>query len=214
LESQLILRKKSNAQRSSDHAKCLCWMEIALPPNKKHCKLFNIRHPFILTSHNLYAPLISTVIDRNRLGRVLHSTGRGRSGKAGKTMSSLDQVMEYVTAGVFLCDGLRQILSYERSPKAIEAPQTQRSFGVPYKTMVAIGLFEIVAALALVVPFGPWPRATLAPLAAMALALLTVIAGIDHLRRHISVAPTAVLFLLTVFVLVGHWEQLPTWFSF
>ncbi len=129
-------------------------------------------------------------------------------------MSGLDRFMEYVTAGVFLCDGLRKILSYRRRPKALGAAQTPLPFGLPYETMIGVGLFEIAAALALVVPFGPWPEATLVPLAAMALGLLTVIAGIHHLRRRISITPAAVLLLLTIFVLVGRWEQLPAWFRF
>lgn len=129
-------------------------------------------------------------------------------------MSSLDRFMEYVTAAVFLCVGLREILSYWRRPKALGADQARLPFGLSHHAMLAIGLFEIVAALALLVPFGPWPQATRVGLAAITLAILTVIGGIDHLRRRISVAPTAVLLLLTLFLLVGRWEQLPTWFSF
>jgi uncharacterized membrane protein YphA (DoxX/SURF4 family) len=129
-------------------------------------------------------------------------------------MSSLDRFMEYVTAAVFLCVGLNQLFTYRRRPKALGAAQTRLPFGLSHETMIAVGVFEVVAALALVVPFGPWPPAARVALAAIALALLTVIAGIDHLRRHISVAPTAVLLLLTIFVLVGRWEQLPAWLSF
>jgi DoxX-like protein len=129
-------------------------------------------------------------------------------------MSSLDRFMEYLTAAIFLCVGLNEILRYWRRPRARGAEQTRLPLELPYKAMLTIGLLQIVAALALVVPFGPWPQATRVGVAAITLALLTLIAGIDHLRRHISVAPAAVLLLLTIFVLVGRWEQLPVWFSF
>lgn len=139
-------------------------------------------------------------------------------------MSSLDRFMEYLTAAIFLCVGLNEVLRYWRGPRARGAeqtrlpqtrlPQTRLPFELPHKAMLTIGLLQIVAALALVVPFGPWAQATRVGVAAITLALLTLIAGIDHLRRHISVAPAAVLLLLTIFILVGRWEQLPAWFSF
>jgi predicted membrane protein len=129
-------------------------------------------------------------------------------------MSSLDRFMEYLTAAIFLCVGLKEIWSYRRRPKALGAAQTRLPFGFPREALLVIGLLEIVAALALVVPFGPWSPAARVGLAALILALLTIIGGIDHVRRHLSVAPAAVLLLLTLFVLVGRWEQLPTWFSF
>lgn len=134
-------------------------------------------------------------------------------------MSSLDRFMEYLTAAIFLCVGLNEVLRYWRRPSARGAeqtrlPQTRLPFELPHKAMLTIGLLQIVAAMALVVPFGPWAQATRVGVAAITLALLTLIAGIDHLRRHISVAPAAVLLLLTIFILVGRWEQLPAWFSF
>lgn len=78
-------------------------------------------------------------------------------------------------------------------------------FGLPYAAIVAVGVFEIAAALALLIPFGPWPQAALVRLAALSLALLMIAASIYHVRRHEPAAPTAVLFLLTLFVLVGRW---------
>ena len=129
-------------------------------------------------------------------------------------MSSLDRFMEYLTAAIFLCVGLNEVLRYWRRPSARGAEQTRLPFELPHKAMLTIGLLQIVAAMALVVPFGPWAQATRVGVAAITLAVLTLIAGIDHLRRHISVAPAAVLLLLTIFILVGRWEQLPAWFSF
>jgi DoxX-like protein len=120
-------------------------------------------------------------------------------------MNNLDRLMEYLVAGVFLCVGFRKIWSYRRRPKALGASQRSLPFGLPHVTILAIGLFEIVAALALLVQFGPVPQATLVPLAAATLGLLMIAAGIYHVRRHETAAPTAVLFLLTLFVIVGRW---------
>jgi hypothetical protein len=69
---------------------------------------------------------------------------------------------------------------------------------------VAIGLFEVLLALALVAPIGLNLPVALPLLAASALALLTMTAAIYHLRRHETAAPSAVLFLLALFVIVGH----------
>jgi hypothetical protein len=120
-------------------------------------------------------------------------------------MNNLDRLMEYLAAGVFLCVGLRKIWSSTRRPKSLGARQARLPFGLPHQSIIAVGLFEIAAALALVVPFGPWPQATLVPLAAAALALLTLIACMYQMRRRAAVAPTAVLLLLTLFVLIGRW---------
>lgn len=113
--------------------------------------------------------------------------------------------MEFLVAGVFLCIGLRRIVSYGRRPKALGASQMRLPFGLPYGTIAAVGLFEIAAALALLAPFGPLPQATLVPLAAAMLALLTMAAGIHHVRRHEPATPTVVLFLLAMFVMVARW---------
>jgi hypothetical protein len=120
-------------------------------------------------------------------------------------MNSLDRFMEYLAAGVFLWIGVRNIYSYTRRPKALGAGQTRLPMGLPYGAIVAVGLFEVVAALALVAPIGFWPQATLVRLAAVGLAGLMVASSIHHVRRQESAAPTVALFLLTLFVLVGRW---------
>jgi hypothetical protein len=118
-------------------------------------------------------------------------------------MNSLDRLMEFLVAGVFLLIGLRKILSFRRRPRTLGARHRRLPLGLPYGVIVAIGLFEIVAALAIVTPFGPWPQATLVRFAAAGLAVLTLSACFYHARRRESAAPTVALFLLTIFVLVG-----------
>jgi hypothetical protein len=120
-------------------------------------------------------------------------------------MNNLDRFMEFLAAGVFLCVGLRNIWSYRRRPKPLGASNMRLPFGLPYGTIVAVGVFEIAAALVLLIPFGPWPQAVLVRMAALSLAFLMIAAGIYRVRRHEPAAPTAVLFLLTLFVIVGRW---------
>ena len=135
---------------------------------------------------------------------TLFAEKAGAKREGGETMNSLDRIMEFLVAGVFLCVGLNQIFWYRRRPKALGARNRRLPLGLPYASIIAIGLFEIVAALALVTPFGPWPPATLALLAATGLALLTLAAAIYRTRRRQSAAPSLALFLMALFVIVGH----------
>jgi Na+/H+ antiporter NhaD/arsenite permease-like protein len=118
-------------------------------------------------------------------------------------MTNLDKLMEFLVAGIFLWLGLTKILSNKRRPRALGARHRSLPLGLSHQWMVALGLFEIVAALFLVMPFGSMPPAIPAILAATALALLTTISGIDRARRHQSPAPSVALFLLALFVIVG-----------
>ena len=74
-------------------------------------------------------------------------------------MTNLDLLMEFLLAAAFLWIGFAQILSYRRRPKALGADNRRLPLGLPYGVVVAIGIFEIVAALALVVslaaPYSP-----------------------------------------------------------
>jgi drug/metabolite transporter (DMT)-like permease len=111
--------------------------------------------------------------------------------------------MEVLLAGVFLWIGFRQILSFRRRPKALGADNRRLPLGLPYGVVVAIGLFEIVAALALVVAFGTNQPASVALIAATGLALITLMAAILNVRRHRSAVPSVALFLMALFVIVG-----------
>jgi hypothetical protein len=52
-----------------------------------------------------------------------------------------------------------------------------------------------------------WPPYILLRLATAGLALLMVAAGIYHMRRQESAAPSVALFLLALFVIVGRWPR-------
>jgi hypothetical protein len=120
-------------------------------------------------------------------------------------MNGLDRIMEYLVAGVFLCVGVAKIWSYRRRPKPLGAQRARLPFGLPYGLVVVVGLFEVLAALALLTPYSFLPSAMIAPLAIAGLALLTWSAAFYHIRRHESAVPNLVLFLLVMFVALARW---------
>lgn len=107
--------------------------------------------------------------------------------------------MEYLVAGVFLCMGIKNVLTHRRRLKSLGAVNISHTLQLPDRWVLAIGLFEIVAGVALLMP------AMVALPAALGLALLTL--GISFLRvRHRQFpGPSIVMFLLVVFVIVGRW---------
>ena len=118
-------------------------------------------------------------------------------------MSSLDRVMEYLVAGVFLCVGFARILSYKRRPKPLGAQSASLPFGLPHEALVAVGVFQILAALVLIVPLSFLPA--LAPWAAAGLVLVTLYGALYRMRRDESAVPNLTLFLLVMFLVVGRW---------
>ena len=117
-------------------------------------------------------------------------------------MSRSDQIEVYLVAAVFLCVGLAKIWNYKRSPRGLGAQSARRA--LPSWCIVAVGLFEVAAGLALVAS-GLLPQVALAQVAIAGLALLTVTACIYHARRRQSMVPNLMLFLLVLFVAVVRW---------
>jgi uncharacterized membrane protein YphA (DoxX/SURF4 family) len=120
-------------------------------------------------------------------------------------MSSWDQFMEYLVAGVFICVGLAKILSYSSGPRALGAQPAGLPFGLPYGLTPAVGVFEVVAGAALVSPSSYFPEYAPAQLAAAGLALVTAVAAVYHARRRQSMVPNLTLFLLVLFVAIVRW---------
>jgi hypothetical protein len=120
-------------------------------------------------------------------------------------MNTWDQFVEYFVAGVFVCVGVAKVSKYRRGPKAVGAQPARLPFGLPYGCIVGVGLFEIAAALILVMPAGFLPLAALAQVAVAGLALLTVTASVYHARRQETMVPNMMLFLLVLFVVVVRW---------
>jgi len=118
-------------------------------------------------------------------------------------MNSLDRLMEILLAGVFLCAGLGKIFSYNRKASEPGNEGTSGLMGLPYAWAALIGLFETVAALALIAPVGALLSPAFVITAATALALLMVGASLYRVRHQQSAAPTIALFLMALFVIAA-----------
>jgi hypothetical protein len=118
-------------------------------------------------------------------------------------MNNLDRFMEYLVAGVFLCVGLAKIFSYRRRPKPLGAQSAGLPFGLSYGALVAIGLFQIGAALVLVAPVAFF--SAIAPWAAAGLICAALGGAAYHMRRQESAVPNVTLVLLVLLVVVGRW---------
>ncbi len=118
-------------------------------------------------------------------------------------MNNLDRSIEYLAAGVFVCVGCARIVKYRRRPKPLGAQSAGLPFGLPNASLVAVGVFQILAALAIVAPFSFSPA--IAPAAAAGLAVVTLYGALYHMRRHESAVPNLTLFLLVLLVAVGRW---------
>jgi uncharacterized membrane protein YphA (DoxX/SURF4 family) len=122
-------------------------------------------------------------------------------------MNNLLWMAQIILAGIFFFTGFTKIFAYERLVKAVEARSKSGRVGLTHAQAVLVGLLEVVGAAAILVPTDVWPPYILLRLAAAGLALLMVAAGIYHLRRHETAAPSVVLFLLALFVIVGRWPR-------
>jgi uncharacterized membrane protein YphA (DoxX/SURF4 family) len=112
-------------------------------------------------------------------------------------MNNLDRFMEFVVAAVFLLVGLSKIFSHKYQRESREEGAGELASEFPYWCVALVGLFEIVAAMVLITPFA------LTLFAAVALALSTMIAGLYRVSVQKPAVPSAVLFLLVLFVICG-----------
>jgi uncharacterized membrane protein YphA (DoxX/SURF4 family) len=116
-------------------------------------------------------------------------------------------IVQIIMAGVFLFTGCSKVLAYDKLTKALEARYKGGKIGISRELAAQVGLLEIVGAVGLALPFDAWPPHIFLLMAAFGLALLMVIAGIYHIRRKETAAPSVVLFLMAVFVIVGRWPK-------
>ena len=122
-------------------------------------------------------------------------------------MNVLLWIAQILLAGVFLFTGFTKIFAYEKLVKAIEARSKGGKIGMSRGLAALVGIAEIAGALGVLVPIDVWPPHVLLRLAAGGLALVMVFAGIYHLRRQETAAPSVVLFLLALFIIVGRWPR-------
>ena len=105
--------------------------------------------------------------------------------------------MEFVVAAVFTLVGLSKIFSYKYKAAGIDGSASELAIEFPYWCVALVGLFEMLAAVALATPFEQ------KLFAAVALALSTTIAGLYRASVQKPAAPTVVLLLLVLFVICG-----------
>jgi uncharacterized membrane protein YphA (DoxX/SURF4 family) len=122
-------------------------------------------------------------------------------------MNGLLWIAQILLAAVFVFTGVSKLLAYEELVKAPELRGKAKRVGMSRGVAAAVGLLEIIGAVCVVVPVDIWPPYILLRAAAAGLAILMIIAGIYHLRRQETAAPSVVLFLLSIFVIVGRWPR-------
>jgi uncharacterized membrane protein YphA (DoxX/SURF4 family) len=122
-------------------------------------------------------------------------------------MNTLLWIAQIILAGVFLFAGFSKIFAYEHVVKVVEARSKAGRIGMSRAQAVVVGLLEVLGAAGVLAPVDLWPPHVFLRLAAGALALLMVAAGIYHIRRQESAAPSVSLFLLALFVIVGRWPR-------
>jgi uncharacterized membrane protein YphA (DoxX/SURF4 family) len=122
-------------------------------------------------------------------------------------MNTLLWIAQIILAGVFLFTGFSKIFAYGQVVKVVEARSKAGPIGMSRGQAVLVGLVEVAGAVAVLVPVDVWPPYVFLRLAAAGLALLMVAAGIYHIRRQESAAPSITLFLLALFVIVGRWPR-------
>ena len=122
-------------------------------------------------------------------------------------MNGLLWIAQILLAGAFLFTGASKILAYDKLVKVVEAKSKGGKMGMSRQQAALVGIAELVGAVGVVVPVDIWPPDVLLRLAAAGLALLMVAAGIYHIRRQESAAPSVALVLLARFVIVGRWPR-------
>jgi uncharacterized membrane protein YphA (DoxX/SURF4 family) len=122
-------------------------------------------------------------------------------------MNDLLWIAQIILAGVFLFTGFSKIFAYEKLVKAVEARSKRGPIHMTRGQAVLVGMVEIAGAAGVLVPVDVWPPYILLRLAAGGLALLMVGAGIYHVRRQESAAPSVTMVLLALFVIIGRWPR-------
>jgi uncharacterized membrane protein YphA (DoxX/SURF4 family) len=139
--------------------------------------------------------------------RVFAAKAHERTGRLAKGMNTLLWIVQIILAGVFLFTGFSKIFAYGQVVKVVEAHSKSGSFGLSRFPAALVGVLEIAGAVGILIPVDLWPPDIFLRLAAAGLALLMVAAGIYHIRRQESAAPSVVLFLMAIFVIVGRWPR-------
>lgn len=122
-------------------------------------------------------------------------------------MNGLLWIAQILLAGVFLITASGKLFAFDRLVKIVEARSKGHAIGMTRAQAAAVGIAEAAGALAVILPFQIGPPHFVVLAAASWLALIMVGAGIYHLTRRESAAPSVSLFLLALFVIVGRWPR-------
>lgn len=118
-------------------------------------------------------------------------------------MNTVIWAAQILLAGVFLYSGFSSLFAHDRQAHLLRFRSLGVNDGLPQGWAAAIDVFEIVAAICLLVPLEIWPRYLLIRIAASALALLMLAVGLYHARHKQPTTPAATLFMVALLVIVG-----------
>jgi len=123
-------------------------------------------------------------------------------------MNVLMWIAQLILGGVFLFTGISKIIAYDKVRKFVEVRTKGHTVSIPAGQAAVIGMAEVCGAVGEILPLNlAFPF--LLPLVSSAfLAILMLGAFQYHLRRKESAAPSIVLILLAVLVIIGRW---PWW---
>ncbi len=126
-------------------------------------------------------------------------------------MNGLLWIAQLILAVTFLATGLGKLFAYHRLLGVVQA-RLKAPAGISPRNAALIGIFEIAGAIGVIFPLSLTPVGLaeghlLIRIAAALLALIMVGAGIYHLRRNESAAPSVSIFLLAVLVVYERWPR-------
>jgi hypothetical protein len=122
-------------------------------------------------------------------------------------MNTLLWIAQILLAGIFLFTAAGKLFAYNRLVQVVESRSKGRRIGMSRSQAAMVAVAEIAGAVALLIPVRLDPPQMMVLVASSWLAMLMVGAGIYHLLRRESAAPSVALFLLALFVIVGRWPR-------
>jgi uncharacterized membrane protein YphA (DoxX/SURF4 family) len=133
----------------------------------------------------------------------LYHTGAGIRYK----MNNLLWGVQILLAGIFLFTAAGKLFDYEQLVRVVEGRSRRQPIGVSRGQAILLGLAEVAGAIGLLIPGQVNPSHLVVVIAAAWLATIMIGARIYHARRRDPAAPTVVLFLLALLVIVGRWPR-------
>lgn len=122
-------------------------------------------------------------------------------------MNGLLWIVQIILAGVFFITAGGKLFAYEKVVKVVESRSKGRAIGMSRTQAAVVAIAEIVGAIGLLMPEEIFPPHLVILVSAGWLALLMVAATFYHAIRRESAAPSIVLFLLALFIIVGRWPR-------